>query len=142
MMIYAKRPVGYLTLDRSGLIFQANLFIARLLVVEKPGLLGMNLNGFISPDAQDAYYSFLEEVFVTKSLQSCAVSIRKDDGSLCSSKLEGIYINNSGSCEPIPLCRVAVLPCQANTAVENDKIIEKFTPVQDKITERRRLMDQ
>jgi len=129
--IYLNAPVGYLTIDRSGLIFQANLFIASLLVVEKPSLLGVNLNGFIPPDSQDAFYSFLEKVFVTKSLQSCVICLRKNDGSLCFSKLDGVYVNNSGSSEPIPLCRVAVLPCQANTAAENDKIIEKSTVFQD-----------
>ncbi|MDC0935485.1 PAS domain-containing protein [Pirellulales bacterium] len=61
--LYDGAPVGYLTLDREGLIVEANLTVATLLGVPRGRLLGSPLSGFVFPDDQDIWYLHRAHVF-------------------------------------------------------------------------------
>ncbi len=107
--IYENAPIGYATVDRSGLIFQANLAISGMLKVEKSALIGVNLTGYIESASLETFYSILEKVFETKTPQTRDISLQRTDGTTLACQMQGIYFKNSASCEPIPLCRIAVL---------------------------------
>jgi putative nucleotidyltransferase with HDIG domain/PAS domain S-box-containing protein len=118
--VYENAPIGYVTLDRSGLMTEANRSLVNLLKMEKQDLIGTNLTSYIAPASQDAFYSLLDKVFETKSLQYSEVVLRVPDGSEIYSRLEGIFVNNIGSSKPIPLCRIAFINSMPET--DTDKL--------------------
>ncbi|WP_197463676.1 sensor histidine kinase [Desulfuromonas sp. DDH964] len=73
--LYDFAPVGYLTLDREGLIGSANLFIAGLLGVERRRLPGRRLGLLVAFSARPAFKTFLETVFSGRTKQSCEVAL-------------------------------------------------------------------
>jgi len=69
--LYDLAPIGYFTLDRAGLICEANLTAAVLLRVERRQLPGQDFNAYISPDLQSDFKAFLGRVFAHKIRASC-----------------------------------------------------------------------
>lgn len=57
--LYDFAPVGYITLDRSGVILEINLTAASMLGVERSRLLGHPLVGFISPGGKNRFVAHL-----------------------------------------------------------------------------------
>ena len=56
--LYDFAPIGYLTLEKSGLILEANLTAASLLGIPRDKLLGCPLSRFIYPEDQDIFRIF------------------------------------------------------------------------------------
>lgn len=54
--LYEQAPVGYLTLDRNGLIQTANATASKLFAADRQPLAGQPLNKFILPEDQDIFY--------------------------------------------------------------------------------------
>ena len=61
--LYDFAPVGYLTLDRAGVILEANLTAARLLGIDRGELLRQRLTDFIVPDDQDTFYRHRQQTW-------------------------------------------------------------------------------
>jgi len=57
--LYDFAPVGYLTLDKAGLILEANLTVADLLNVPRVSLLYRYLQSFMDRECADAFHLFL-----------------------------------------------------------------------------------
>ena len=68
---YDNAPVGYLTLDRCGMILAANLTIAVLLGQFRGQLLKRPITAFICREDHDTYYLSHKNVFLTQENQSC-----------------------------------------------------------------------
>lgn len=69
--LYELAPVGYLTLDETGLILQANLTAANLLGVERSQMTNRPLFRFIVPGDQDIYYLLRKRLVATGQPQVC-----------------------------------------------------------------------
>lgn len=76
--LYEFAPVGYLTLDREGVVREANLTSASLLGTERSRLLNRPLASWASPSDLPVFNHFLEQVFAHKSRQSCEVTLLKE----------------------------------------------------------------
>ncbi len=74
--LYEFAPVGYLTLDRGGLIQQVNLSGARLVGVERGRLVGMRLSVLISAESRRPFEALFAKVFESRTKQSCEVVMR------------------------------------------------------------------
>jgi len=80
--LYDFAPVGYLTLDRSGLIEQVNLTGARLLDVERSRLRRKRFARFVSPQDRDAWERlFLGVMAWGGDGQSVDLMLSRGDGS-------------------------------------------------------------
>jgi PAS domain S-box-containing protein len=90
--LYELAPVGYLTLDRRRVIRQANLSCAGLLCVDRERLIGTQLSEWMDPEDRDACYLFLRETLETGAAQSCALRLRRADGSTFWAGLEGVAV--------------------------------------------------
>ena len=73
--LYDLAPVGYITVDQAGVIFQANLRAATLLAVTRSALIGRNFFRFIASEGQDQYYLARKRVLQTGELQDCEVKM-------------------------------------------------------------------
>jgi len=79
--LYDLAPVGYITLNETGLVLEANLTAARLLGVTRGTLAGQPLSRFILPDDQDSYYLHRRRLFATGVPQVIELRMRREDDS-------------------------------------------------------------
>jgi signal transduction histidine kinase len=69
--LYEFAPVGYFTLDRSGMISALNLAAADLLKIERSLLIGRSFEQLISEEFRPAFSVFLQSVFTGMCAISC-----------------------------------------------------------------------
>jgi PAS domain S-box-containing protein len=92
--LYELAPIGYFTLDRQGLILEANLAGANLLGEQMRHLLKRGLSRFVSEDYQEAFYFHLTGVAETQKKQRCELKLLKNDGEQFYVQLESIAIQD------------------------------------------------
>ncbi len=73
--LYDLAPVGYATLDREGLILQANLTLANRLECTRQALVGRPLSRFVSRESADAYTLQVRRLFESGEPASFEVSM-------------------------------------------------------------------
>ncbi len=78
--LYDMAPVGYLTVDTTGLILEANLSAASLLGVARTMLVRRPLSRFIVKSQQDTYYQCRRLLLETGEAQSCELQLLHSDG--------------------------------------------------------------
>ncbi len=77
--LYDLAPIGYLTLDKDGLIQEANLTAARLLQQERGDLLGRPFTRLINREDQDSYYFYGKQLLQARSQQVCELRMGYGD---------------------------------------------------------------
>jgi PAS domain S-box-containing protein len=93
--LYDFAPVGYFTIDKNGIICEANLTGANLLGIERGFLIGKPLSPFIVSEDRDSFYFHRKQVFETKERQICEIRIVKKYGTQFYAQLESMIIQNS-----------------------------------------------
>jgi PAS domain S-box-containing protein len=78
--LYDFAPVGYFSLNQTGVIMKANLTAADMLGVERSRLVGRRMQRFVAPASQPAVVAFLERVFARNGKQVCEASLVKASG--------------------------------------------------------------
>lgn len=78
--LFELAPVGYFTLDKNGVILDANLTSAVLLGTEGMNLIRKKFFHFITPDSQDAFYLHCQKLSRTSMKQTCELKLKKKDG--------------------------------------------------------------
>jgi PAS domain S-box-containing protein len=78
--LYDFAPVGYLTLDAAGAVLEANLTAAKLMGLEKNGLIGARFAEFIEPEFRPGFFSCIGETLKTDAEQRCEMKVHKSDG--------------------------------------------------------------
>src|SRR5262249_12677537 len=78
--LFDSAPVGYLTLNKHGIIAQANLTSVSMLGLERSKLLAIPFSRFVVSEDQEAYYLCWRRVFESPSSQSCDVRLRPAAG--------------------------------------------------------------
>ena len=78
--LYDFAPVGYFSVDQSGVILEANLTGAALLGVERSRLINRRLPLFVSPTSRPKFLTFLERAFLGPRVQACEALLLKEGG--------------------------------------------------------------
>jgi two-component system cell cycle sensor histidine kinase/response regulator CckA len=81
--LYNTAPVGYITLDASGLILEGNLTVAKMLGVRPADLVRAPLTRFILPADQDIYYRHRRRLLASDEPRECEVRLRTADSTDC-----------------------------------------------------------
>ena len=115
--LYDFAPVGYLTLDREGIIDEANLAGAALLGIARSALINGRFGHFVSAAGRPAFGAFLQKVFESKVRQSCDVTIEVEGHPPLEAELEAIAFESGQA------CRVAVTDITARKRAELDRLI-------------------
>jgi PAS domain S-box-containing protein len=90
--LYNSAPIGYFTLDRNGVILEANATGAALFGMEKSALLKTRFTHLISPDSQDNFYFHCRELYKTAARRHCEITIIRPDGSPLYAQIESSII--------------------------------------------------
>ncbi|WP_442497084.1 PAS domain-containing sensor histidine kinase [Methylobacter sp. sgz302048] len=97
--LYNLSPVGYLTLNKDGVILQANLTATRLLNHPIEELINRKLAQYIDASDQDQYYLFLRRLATERTHQSLDVRLKSDGSEIthveCQGKINDINNNDS-----------------------------------------------
>ena len=106
--LYDHAPVGYLTLNKAGLILEANLTAATLLGLSRQELHRQPITRFILPEDQDVYYLHRIRQMQNGPLRSggCELRLARKDASPFWARLEGVPAGDSES--GVGGCRVAI----------------------------------
>lgn len=128
--LYNLAPVGYCTLDRSGVILEANLTAATQLGVARGELVNQSISRFIYPDDQDINSQHCKLLFETGLPQACELRLIRPDATSFWARLE---INLAHSADGLPLCRVVISDITAIKQMEESlrQSAVKFRTVAD-----------
>jgi PAS domain S-box-containing protein len=117
--LYEFAPVGYLTLERSGKIRQANLAATTLLGIERRLLIGKRFSSAVLPEAQNTWQRYFAAVRASPVKQSCELAMRKADGEPIWVALD--IVSTAPERESIPTpweCRVVLVDVSERKRIE------------------------
>ncbi len=103
--LYDFAPVGYLTLDKDGIILEVNLTASRMLDIERHTLFKSRFGNYVANEDKDSFHLYLRKVFKTKSAQSCELRCIKKHGGKFHANFESIYVEGSDN---TGLCRTSL----------------------------------
>jgi PAS domain S-box-containing protein len=95
--LYDFAPVGYLTLDKMGLITRANLTACGLLGIERSHLVKKPFTLFVHPESQDLFCFHKQKVLGTATAQTCQLVLKRKNGTFFDAQLESIAAQISGT---------------------------------------------
>jgi diguanylate cyclase (GGDEF)-like protein/PAS domain S-box-containing protein len=121
--LYEFSPVGYLTLTRDGMIAEVNLTGAALLGTERSKLLGRRFARFVIKDEYEHWYRHFSNTLLHKTMQSCELALKHDDGSLFHGQLDCLHIINGS----ISTVRVAMTDITRRNRIETELRIAAIT---------------
>ncbi len=78
--LYDVAPVGYLRLDRQGVVLESNLTVSDLLGIERGELNGKPVTQFILPADQDTFYHHRRVLLETGRRCECELRLARADG--------------------------------------------------------------
>ncbi|MDD5758941.1 MAG: PAS domain S-box protein [Desulfobulbaceae bacterium] len=101
--LYDFAPVGYISIDRSGIIHRANLNGATLLRVERNRLQGRRFGMFIAEADRPEFNDFLGKAFAGRAKESWDVEILNEGGTPTWAHLEAIVSEDGQKCRLVLL---------------------------------------
>jgi len=122
--LYDLAPVGYVTLDRNGLMREVNLAGAELLGRERARLKGNRFARFVEKSAQDEVYKFCRRLFESGRREEVAITITHGEKAPLDILLSGVALrDHQGN---LNLCQVTMTDITARKEAENwrRKLIE------------------
>jgi formate hydrogenlyase transcriptional activator len=110
--LYEFAPVGYFTLDPTGMIRSVNLCGASLLQVSRARLLTRRFGQLVAPAARPLFATFLTKVFERGGKESCELPMETDDGGQLVVQVEADALGKQ------QVCRLAVIDISARRKAE------------------------
>jgi PAS domain S-box-containing protein len=127
-------PCGYLALGEDCRIREANEAIANSLEVDRPDLLNMRFDQFVSPDSQDDFRAYFELLLRARSRQTQSMLLKTTSGSIFKTQISGVGILDSEkkSC----LCRLVISVTPDESKPESMAEIAQVDHIKDYIRQR------
>jgi PAS domain S-box-containing protein len=124
--LYEFAPVGYVTIDHSGFIREANLAFAAMLGVERREVVGKRFGSFMTAAFQDAWHLYWQQALESESKQCCDLELSLQNGALAA-RIEGV----AGGSEEDRCLRAAVLDISVQK--ENEMVFSKLQLTSDRL---------
>ena len=105
--LYDFSPVPYFSLDREGIIKEANLIASKMLGIDRNKLVGKRFIIFIPLDERDAFNKFINSVFSSDVKNSCELKVMNKDKGAFSVRLEGLLLEDA--LQKDQKCQVALI---------------------------------
>jgi PAS domain S-box-containing protein len=115
--IYDLAPIGYLILDRNGIIEEVNNAGISLLGNARGRLHGKRLQAFIADKDKDVFYRFYRALLTTRERQVCQLKLIANDERIFHAQIEGTAIQPLANA---PLqCYLAIVDITERIAAEH-----------------------
>jgi diguanylate cyclase (GGDEF)-like protein/PAS domain S-box-containing protein len=95
--LYDFAPVGYFTLDSTGVITETNLAGANLLGTERARLTGKHVGAFLTEANLPLFNDYLRQVFAAEARQTCELALHANDQPR-TVRIEAIRSTNGQEC--------------------------------------------
>ncbi|MCE9613446.1 MAG: response regulator [Lentisphaerae bacterium] len=115
--LYDFAPVGYVTLDRQGVITEANLTCAGLLGIERAQLIKRRFGLCVSTAHLPQYNAFLKRVFESQARATCEVTLLKNGEFPIDVLIEGVAAALGRE------CRAAVTDITERKRADVDRLV-------------------
>ena len=115
--LYDQAPVGYFTINETGLILEANLTAATLLGVTPGELVTQSLTHFVLPEDQDYYDQHCKQLFATGAPQVCDLRLVNRNGLPLWARVKAVVAPDAGGA---PMCRAVVNDITTLKQAENE----------------------
>ena len=122
--LYDLAPIGYVTLDRNGLIREINLTGAKLLGREKRYLMGSRFARFVHQSGQDNFHKFHRRLFESGGHEEVELRLAPGQKQPVEVLLAGVAIQDSEG--NLKVCQIAMTDVTSQKRAENwlRKLIE------------------
>ena len=122
--LYDLAPIGYVTLDRNGLIREINLTGAELLGREKRYLMGSRFARFVNQSDQDNFHKFCRRLFEAGGREEAELRLSSGQRLPMDVLLSGVAIQDSEG--NLNVCQIAITNITSRKRAENwlRKLIE------------------
>src|SRR5690606_12013442 len=141
--LYAHAPVGYLTLNRSGCILQANLQAARTLGEECSEVIGSGFSRWIQASRLQSFFEHLEQVFSERKITGTELTLRCSDGRRCEIQLiSEIVCARSRGAEYCRSAFVDITPYKEAQYLLDQELAETRQKLQQEMELRQQLQEQ
>jgi len=97
-ILFDLAPMGYITLDASGSIYEINQSGAKMLGENKSVLINKSFNFYVAENAKAVFADFVHKVFESYQKVSCQIMLEKDKKPLGYVYMEGILISDEDRC--------------------------------------------
>ena len=113
--LYDFAPVGYLSLNREGMIAEINLTGAALLGVERNKLPHHRFAPFVATEDRDRWHRHFLSVLTRDDAQICELALQKGDGSRLYARLDCLRLSKTGK---TPVVRIVLTDITGRKAIE------------------------
>jgi len=97
-MLYDFAPIGYLTIEKNGVICDSNFTAANLLNEKRWALIDSNLMHYIPEISMPVFKAFIEMIFENNTRESCKLLLTNSNNDLINIYLEGIVSIDHQTC--------------------------------------------
>jgi two-component system nitrate/nitrite sensor histidine kinase NarX len=129
--LYDFAPVGYFTMDQSGVIEEVNLAGAALLGMDRQHLVHRSFSDMVYPEDQDIYYLNLRRFFGSPSSFGGDLRMVKADGMHFDAHLIGLVIQNDESQKP--QCLMTVTDITKRKRDEQEALLRATTQERERL---------
>lgn len=128
--LYNLAPVGYCTIDKQGVILEANLTAATQLGVERGALVKQPISRFVFPDDQDICSKHRQQLFDTGLSQTCEMRMLSRGTDFFWAGLVGNYAHGA---DGLPIGRITITDITGRKQMEEAlrQSEEKYRTVAD-----------
>jgi len=97
-ILYDFAPMGYMTIDIKGIIYDINFSAADMIGERRASLINANVKVFIADESKPVFGKFLDKVFASSKKQTCILLIYKDINHSIRVHMEGVLIKGDNKC--------------------------------------------
>lgn len=126
-------PVGYLSLDRSGLILRANLTAGEQLGLPRGTLTRKRLSAFVEPAQASSLALFLRRVFEAPAKRTVELRLRGAGGTSFHAQLEALAAADEYGA--LTRCRVAMIDITAQREAQ-EEVLRLNTTLEERVEQR------
>jgi two-component system, cell cycle sensor histidine kinase and response regulator CckA len=117
--LYDFTPVGYICLDKKGVIRTANLTLADMLSAQRSSLINQAFSDYVLFEDQDIFYRHIRDLAEVKTRQICELRMRKKDGTPLDVQLESTVISYKS--DRSEQYRTVIIDISARKQMEKEK---------------------
>ncbi len=115
--LYEFAPVGYFTLNGTGLIEEVNLAGAGMLGVDRKRLRHQRFSRYVVPDERDHWHRQILQVLLHQDKQSCELPLQRADGSRFHARIDCVC-QMAGAA--LPVVRIALMDISDRKRAEDE----------------------
>lgn len=126
-------PVGYLTLDRNGLILRANLTASGQLGLPRESLTRKRLSAFVEPSQASSLALFLRRVFEAPVKRTAELRLRGAEGQVFHAQIEALAAADEYGA--LTACRVAIIDITAQREAQ-EEVLRLNATLEERVEQR------